>query len=151
MFNFWHRWLQAGYIILTLFGLGFAFLGTSSLFAPTVQPILAAFWAGGVIPPETADFAFFAFGLAGALTAALGELGWFVARYGIAQRQRWAWNGLLASLLVWYVLDGAISIYVGAAINLVFNTIFLAMLIVPLIALRSHLSTTATQALPAAA
>ena len=139
MFTLWHRWLQAGYIMLLLFGLGFALLGTSSLFAPAVQPILAAFWPGGEIPANTGDFAFFAFGLAGALTAALGELGWFVARYGIAQRQRWAWNGLMASLLLWYVLDGAISIYVGAAINVVFNTVFLAILLIPLIALRAHL------------
>lgn len=140
MFRFWRRWLQAGYIILILFGLGFAFLGTSSLFAPSVSPILAAFWPGGDIPANTADFAFFAFGIAGALTAALGELGWFVARYGIAQRQRWAWNGLVASLLLWYLVDGAISVWAGASINLAFNTVFLAILGVPLVALRGHLT-----------
>lgn len=140
MFRFWHRWLQAGYVILTLFGLAFAFLGTSSLFAPSVGPILAAFWPGGEIPANTQDFAFFAFGIAGALTAALGELGWFVARYAIAQRQRWAWNGLVASLLVWYLVDGAISIWAGAGINVVFNTVFFAILAVPLVALRTQLT-----------
>ena len=151
MFTLWHRWLQVSQILLILFGLLFAFLGTSSALSPMTHPILSAFWVGGEIPENSREFAFFSFGLMGALSAALGELGWFVARYGIGQRQKWAWNGLLAAVVLWYLIDGFVSIYAGVAINVAFNTVFLLMIVVPLIGLRSHMVEGDREGVPATA
>lgn len=151
MFSFWHRWLQASQILFIVFGLAFAFLGTSALFAPVMAPVLGSFWPGGEIPAETRDFAFFSFGIMGALMAGFGELGWFVARFGIGRGEKWAWTGLLAGLVVWFVIDGAVSIAAGAAINVAFNVVFLLLVLIPLIGIRPHLNDADARGVPAAA
>lgn len=139
MFGFWHRWIMIGYIGFIIFGLLFAILGATAFFAPVMRPILASFWVDGVIPAEAQNFAAFSFGIAGALTLALGELGWFVAKYALPRGERWAWTALVASLTAWFILDSAMSIYSGASINAVFNLGFYIILMVPLIAIRPHM------------
>lgn len=138
MFRFWHRWLLTVYVAFVVFGLAFAIFGTSAAMSPYVGPVLDSVWPGG-IPSEAQNFAVLAFGIAGALTAALGELGYFVTRFAIAKRESWAWNGLLASLVLWFVVDSAMSVYAGAAINAAFNTVFFLLALIPLIGIRRHL------------
>lgn len=150
MFTFWLRWLQAGMILFVVFGISFALLGTTGLFSPYVAPVVSAFWPGGEIPAESRDFAILCFGIMGALSAAFGELGWFVARYAVARRERWALAALLLSLVLWYVLDGAVSFYAGASLNVVFNTVFFIVVLVPLIGLWSHMDSKTAHGQPTA-
>lgn len=138
-FTFWRRWLEIGFLGFILFGLAFAVLGTASVFAPLFAPVLSAFWVDGAIPVDAQGFAMLAFGIAGALTAALGELGWFVTRHALARRERWAWTALAASLTLWFLVDGAMSIASGAALNVAFNAIFFLLIAIPLAGAWPHL------------
>ena len=134
MFTFWQRWLQIVYGLFILFGFAFAFFGTSSLLSPMTAPIFAAFWPSGPPSAETLRFAQFTFGIMGGLTVALGISGLFLARFGLARGQVWAWVAMADSLLLWYLVDSGMSIYTGAWINAVFNTGFFVLAAVPLAA-----------------
>ncbi len=136
---FWQRWLEIAFLLVTLFGIVYALFGATALFAPALGPILGNFWPGGVIPPEMRGFALFSFGIAGALTAGMGLLGWFVARHAIRRGERWGAVALLWSLALWFVLDSGMSVYSGAPLNVIVNGAFLVLGVLPLIMLWPHL------------
>ncbi|MDJ0947930.1 MAG: hypothetical protein QNJ94_03325 [Alphaproteobacteria bacterium] len=150
MFILWYRCLLVAYALITLMGLAYAGFGTSGLFAPLMTPIDEALW-GGPMPPEAEPFARFAFGIIGGLTAGFGELGWFVTRHAIRRREGWAWTALLLSALIWFAVDSAVSVWSGAAINVLFNVGFLLLIVVPLIGIRPHLRAERAAEAPAAA
>ncbi len=150
MFTFWYRWLLTVFVGFTLFGVAYAFFGMSGLFAIMLDPIDLALW-GGPMPAETEPFARFTFGIIGALLAAFGELGWFVTRYAVSRREPWAWNALAVSAIVWFVIDGIVSVWSGAAINVAFNLGFAVLLAIPLIGIRPHLTGQTASTRPATA
>jgi len=45
-----------------------------------------------------------------------------------------AWKGLTAALAIWFVIDGAISVATGFALNAVSNTVLMTAYLVPLLA-----------------
>jgi len=135
----WHRWLQVVFALFILFGIVFAFFGTSSLMAPFSGPIIASFWAGGIPTPETLRFAQFTFGIMGALTVAVGVFGFFMARYALPRGEAWAWVAIVDGLILWYLIDSGLSIYTGAWVNAVFNTGFFLLAAVPVVALWPHM------------
>lgn len=149
MFTLWYRWLLVVYTVFVLFGLAFAVGSGTGLFAPLVDQINTHFWGSAALSPEAAKFQLFAYGIAGSLTAAFGEICWFVTRYAIAKREMWAWNALAASIVLWYVIDSGISAYTGAMINVLSNTLLAALVVIPLIGIRRHLSPARTAAAPA--
>lgn len=139
MSQFWQRWLEIAFLLVTLFGVAYALFGATALFAPALGPILSGFWPGGAIPPDVRGFAMFNFGIGGGLTAGMGLLGWFVARHSIRRGERWGAVALFWSLALWFVLDSGMSIYSGAPLNVVVNGAFLILGVLPLIMLWPHL------------
>jgi len=55
-----------------------------------------------------------------------------LARFGIARRKSWAWLAVLASSLLWYLLDTGGSLRAGVALNAAGNTLFLAIILAAL-------------------
>lgn len=135
MSGFLLRLLQVVFGVFVLAGFAFAFFSSSSLMSPITGPIYAAFWTNGPPTPETLRFAEFAFGMVGGLTIAVGVSGWFVTRFALAKGQRWAWFAMAESLLLWFIVDGAVSIHTGAWINAVFNSAYFLAAAVPLVLL----------------
>jgi hypothetical protein len=45
-----------------------------------------------------------------------------------------AWRGLVAAMLIWFVIDSAFSVMTGFALNAVSNTVLVILLLVPLLA-----------------
>lgn len=135
MFTFWQRWLQVVFGLFIVFGVVFAFFGTSSFLSPMTGPIFAAFWPSGPPSPETLRFAQFTFGIMGALTVGLGVFGWFITRFALAKGIKWAWVALFEGVVLWFLVDSAMSIYTGAWVNAVFNGGFFLMAMIPLAAL----------------
>ena len=72
------------------------------------------------------------YGVWGATVAGWGILVAFIAMFPFKQRQRWAWNALLAAIGTWYLLDTGISLYFGVTFNALFNTLLLALAGLPL-------------------
>lgn len=139
MSRFWLWWLETTLVITILFGVAYALLGVTAVFAPFVDPIMRGFWPDGAVPAGVRRFAMFNFGTGGGLTAGLGLLAWFVTRHAIRRGERWGGVAVGASVSLWFVVDSGMSIHAGVPANALFNLILLISVAVPLIVLWPHL------------
>lgn len=133
MNGFWRRWLMAWCAVVGLFGLVLA----GGAAPATSRPVrLLLDLLNGPEPLVIDGPMRFCPAVLGAVT-----IGWSLTlataieaavRLGPAGRPIWAM--ILASGLVWYVIDSALSLATGFGLNLIANTLFIAGLIVPLAA-----------------
>jgi hypothetical protein len=132
-FSFWQRWLSVVSIIIVVFGIALALLGTTPLFEWMNTLINQAIWKTTVIPAEAQVLQQWMYAVLGATVAGWGTTMFFIARHPFARQERWAWNCLVTALIVWYPIDTLASLYFGVAFNALFNTGLLLMLALPLL------------------
>jgi hypothetical protein len=137
-FAFWQRWLVAVSVIVVVFGLFMAFFNRTPLFDLFNQGVNPAFWGSGAPPVEVGLFQRWAYGVLGATMAGWGLTLLFLARQAFRRRERWAWNAILAGILLWFVVDESISLTSGVYFNAAFNLVFLVLVGLPLIFTRRH-------------
>jgi hypothetical protein len=94
------------------------------------------FWPEGIPAEGTVPFRSWAYGAWGATVAGWGLTLFFIARYPFAGRKLWAWQAVLWSLLLWYALDTGVSLRFGVTVNVILNTVILALALIPLLASR---------------
>lgn len=80
------------------------------------------------LSPELRDYQLFVFGVMGSLMSAWCVLLAFIAAVPLRNGERWAWNLILISVLVWYFGDSYISAATGFWIHAGLNTIFLVLI-----------------------
>lgn len=136
-FIFWQKWLVVASDLVVLFGLFMIFFHRTVLFAPFHDLVNPVFWQTAVPAPAVA-FQGWAYGLMGSVMVGWGTVLFALAQWPFKQRQKWAWNSLLAGLLSWYVLDTAVSLQYGVVFNAILNTVFLGLFLVPLLFTRKE-------------
>ncbi|MFQ5611946.1 MAG: hypothetical protein ACE5H9_07405 [Anaerolineae bacterium] len=133
-FLFWQRWLVVVSLALTAFGLFMAFFNRTPLFNllfnHQIDPV---FWGSAEVPPGAAAFQGWIYGVLGAVIAGWGTFLIFIAAHPFKQREKWAWNCILAGLLVWYVIDTFISLQFKVVFNAILNTALFIPMILPLV------------------
>lgn len=132
MNGFWKTWMRVWCWAVLAFG---AVLALAAVPALDAAPRLVMGLIGGDPALLNQPAMRFAFGLMGALT-----LGWGVAMLamvGLAHTHGAAvWRSLTASVLVWYVIDSAISVATGFPLNAVSNTLLTAGYLIPVLVTR---------------
>jgi hypothetical protein len=140
-FSFWQKWLVAVGGFLAVFGLFLTVFSQSALmdfiFNRQIDPV---FWQAEELSHNTKQFQAWIYGVLGAVIAGWGTSIAFVAQYAFKPREKWAWNCIASGVLVWYVADTAISAFFSVTFNVVFNTITLLLLAIPLGCTRKHFS-----------
>jgi len=131
-FSFWQRWLLGVGVIVTVFGLVMALLNGTALLKPFNRQIDPVFWADGALPQAAIRFRGWVYGAWGATVAGWGLIVAWVAHTPFRKRERWAWNGLVAGLALWYGVDTAISLYFRVYFNAVFNSGLLILILLPM-------------------
>ncbi len=148
-FDFWTRWLLVVAIFLVIFGLALAFLNQSLffevLFNSNVDPV---FWDTAFLPQAAREFQRWAYGVLGATVAGWGVCLAFLAHYPFRRKEVWAWNCMLAGILVWYLPDTILSMRSGVVFNAVFNTLLLILVCLPLAVTRRTFSRSAAPRRP---
>lgn len=133
-FEFWYRWLLIASIILIFFGVVLALFNQSLFFDFIFNIRINPYFWGGNEPDSTAlHFQQWAYGVLGATIAGWGVIVFFIIRQPFRNQERWAWTASVAGIGLWYILDTFISIAAGVFYNAVFNTLLLAVFMVPLI------------------
>ena len=56
-----------------------------------------------------------------------------------AARERWSWYAIAAGLIAWYVLDSGVSAYFEVWFNVIFNSLILLLVLIPLVASYKYL------------
>ena len=135
MAEFWRRWLIIAAAITGLAGLGFAALaamGASQIY----NTIFDLVFLPGELDAPARDAASFAMGVMGAVL-----VGWaatmlvLLASPSVSALPE-TWRAVTAGLVVWFVVDGIVSIAAGAFGNLVLNVGFVVLFAPPLVATR---------------
>lgn len=139
MTTFWRNWFTTWCFAIILFGLVLAGAGL----AATDGPATIAFGLLGSAPGEWTPHLRFTTGLMGAVTMGWGMTLLLLIRAAIAQGSQGApvWRGLIAAMTIWYIVDSAISVVNGFALNAASNTLFAIMLIIGIVgsgALSAH-------------
>lgn len=131
---FWSRWLFTAGLFISAFGLLFALFNGTALFGWMDAGINPSFWEGGSLPEgAVTSFKQWIYGVLGATILGWGIFVVFIARYPFRNCERWAWTCIAAGVSAWYVTDSALSLYYGVVFNAAFNTLFLAMVALPLL------------------
>jgi hypothetical protein len=132
MTSFWQNWLKLWAWAVIIFGVVLAsgaFVATEAL----VRPIFDLL--GNHFPTEPDAHHRFSLGLMGAVTIGWGLtlLGVFKAIFGLTRDSASPfWRAVLVATLGWYLIDGYISYATGFTLNIVSNTLLLALLLIPL-------------------
>jgi hypothetical protein len=135
-FPFWQQWLFVVCLAIVIFGLVLAVFNQTPIFDFLFNnQVNLAFWGTQEGPEIAVGFQRWIYGVLGATMAGWGVCLAFLARYPFQRRERWAWTCMVTGLLLWYVVDTAISLaYVP--FNVAFNTLLLAAIGLPLLATR---------------
>lgn len=131
MSEFWRTWLRVWC---------WATMGIGALFAAAAVPALeggvrlfydTVYWPIDGASPYGPDVQ-----LTAALLGAV-MIGWAIAILGLVSVAETvgvqAWRTLTLSVVVWYAIDSAISIALGAPLNALSNTIFLVTFLAPIL------------------
>jgi hypothetical protein len=137
-FSFWQKWLFSAGIVMSIFGILMALLSGTPLFEVFNHQIDPVFWNTTLVDANAKGFQHWMYGVWGATIAGWGIFLSFTAHYPFRKKEQWAWNCITTGLLVWYLLDTFLSIYYQVYFNAVFNTVLLALVALPVIAVRKH-------------
>ena len=137
-FSLWQRWLFVVGLIMSAFGVLLALFNATPLFALFDRQINPVFWGTVDISGEARDFQKWVYGVLGATLAGWGVFLAFIAHYPFKRREKWAWNCLVTGVLVWFVIDTAISLNFKVYFNAAFNTVLFVAVVLPLWFSRKH-------------
>jgi len=137
-FDFWVNWLKLSGYALVLFGLGMTFLNATPFFTLFNEGIDPVFWDGGVLNEATLAFRTWVYAAWGATIAGWGVSLLFVLYNAFAKQERWSWFAISLGLSLWYLLDTGMSAYFHVSFNVMFNSLILVVLAIPLIGSYRH-------------
>lgn len=128
MTQFWRNWFTIWCFAIILFGVILAGAGLPA----TDGAATMAFALMGTVPGEWTSHLRFATGLMGAVTMGWGMTLLVATRAAIALGPHGApvWRGLIAAAGIWFLIDSALSIANGFALNAASNLLFVVMLLI---------------------
>lgn len=138
-FSFWQKWLVVVSLYHVVFGLLLAFFSQSPfmdvLFNQYFDPV---FWPDNQVSAGTMQYKTWVSGVLGSVIASWGLLIAFIAHYPFKSREKWAWNGIAAAVVFWFVVDTTCSLNYGVTVNAVFNLFTLIIFVLPLLFTRKY-------------
>ncbi|MGA9141848.1 MAG: hypothetical protein WBZ29_16600 [Methanocella sp.] len=137
-FLLWRNWLLAVCAVVIIFGLVIALLSWSPLFGIFNGLVNGVFWNGSAPDGNTGEFVLWTYGMLGATMAGWGVTLAFIVFYPFTKKERWAWNAIVLSLLLWFAVDTLMSAYTRAYFNVAINIILIIAAGIPLIMTRRN-------------
>lgn len=141
-FSFWYKWLFGISILFFAYFLVVSFLCGGLLYEPVIGVYNSFFWEKGAVSDETRAFQVWMNGTHGAMGSAFFLCLLFIIYHPFKKRERWAWSCLLICFLLWYLIDGVVSIYYDMISNVVVNTVGILFLTLPLFFTKKHFNCT---------
>jgi hypothetical protein len=129
-FGFWRRWLQCVSVASGLVGLLFLIRPEARLLGAYNRQVIAAFHdAGG---PSAVAHQQWAIAVVGSAMLGWSVLMTWVATVPFARRERGAWQAIGLSVVTWAVGDSIVSYRAGIPLEVVFNSVVVALVALPL-------------------
>jgi hypothetical protein len=129
-FRFWQRWLQCVSAGSALTGLWFLVAPDAMPLGPYNRQVVAAFHDG---PSASAvQHQRWAIAVLGSAMLGWGVLMTWVATVPFGRRERGAWQSIAVSVAAWAAGDSIVSYRAGIALEVVWNSVVVALVALPL-------------------
>lgn len=138
-FFFWQRFLFIVGLVYVFFGLALSLLNGAPVFDVFHRQVDPVFWANGSILRDAIPFRSWIYSTAGATMTSWGVFLAFIAYFPLKRKEKWAWNCLLVANLTWYLIDAGMSLVYNVQFNVVFSTVSVLLIFVPLFFLRKEI------------
>jgi hypothetical protein len=137
--NFWKKYLMIIGLSLIAMGAYVAFLNNTSVFALFGNLINPVFWADGMTTEGTRNFKGFIYSFSGVYVLLWGINFLFISKYALVRGNKWAWNCLALSTIIWFTIMEPFSIYYKVYYNAIGDVIFFILIAIPMIKIRKHI------------
>ncbi len=101
--------------------------------------IQSTFYADTSITSSAASLQQWMIGVFGATMAGWGIMMLYLIKHSLQNKELWAWNAMLISLIVWFSIDMVVSIHFKVFFNVLVNAIFFLQFFAPLLVLRKSM------------
>lgn len=136
-FLFWQKWLTYANVFALFIGLLAAFAIDSFVFDIYNHNIQIQYADGQPLSVDINQMKKWLFGIIGGTIAGFQLLIIFISENAFKQRERWAWTAIFSAMILWFVVDSAVSIACGAWFNVwLINLPSFTLILIPLIATR---------------
>lgn len=137
-FHFWQKIFTYANVLTVLVGFLLALFPDFFLIKMWNDGTREAFFNGAEFSPDVLALKNWLSGIIGATIISYALLMVFISENALKNKERWAYVSAWSALLVWFILDSAISWYYGAIHNIVMiNLVSLVMTALPLIMMRA--------------
>ncbi|VVC76982.1 hypothetical protein AQUSIP_23090 [Aquicella siphonis] len=144
-FSFWHKWIVTASFFMIFFGLSLVLFNQTPLFDMLFnRHINKVFWDENTMSPSLLLFQQWIYGTLGAVMAGWGVFMTVLSVHAFKNKDKWAWNGFMLGLLLWFATDTAVSLTFHVYLNVLINIILLLLFGLPLIFTRNHFNSTQT-------
>lgn len=136
--KFWLGWLKITMWLIVIVGALLA-LFSDYLFADFLNlKINSIFFKGEPPMLQVELLKKWLFGISGAVMMGWGLSMLYVVSIPFKQREQWAWRCIFYPVLVWYIIDSAVSVYFGVGFNVIINSVLFLQIVAPLLFLRTE-------------
>jgi hypothetical protein len=132
-FRLWVAWLKIVGFGLVIFGIIMTFFNATALFGMFNKGIDPVFWGSTISDTRAISFRTWVYGAWGATIAGWGISLLFIVYNAFTRQERWAWFAISGGLVVWYLLDTGMSAYFGVGFNVIFNSLIMGLVAIPLV------------------
>lgn len=137
--KFWFGWLKIAAALCTLFGVFMALFNQSGMFNFLNNLIVNSFYSSNSNVSIIAPLQAWLIGILGATMAGWGIMMLYLIKHPLQNKERWAWNAIFISMIVWFTIDSFISFHYGANFNLLINALLFLQFLAPLLVIRSSM------------
>ena len=132
--EFWRKWLSWACGLLGVFGLAMVLSSNWAWFQMLFNSpsFVLPFWPDGEVPAGARAFQHWIYGLLGAVMAGWAVTLWFLSRELTGENLQALIQATFWGLMVWFVLDSAISLIDGVWLNVGLNFSLLLIFLLPL-------------------
>lgn len=125
-------------ILLIGFGIYITFFKSTPLFALFANLIDPVFWTNETITEGTRNFKGFIYSFSGTYVLLWGINFTCLSKYALNPGNKWAWNCLALSSVIWFTIMVPFSWYYKVYYNVIGDIVFFIVIWIPLLKLRKY-------------
>lgn len=125
-------------VLMTVTGIYITYFNKTGLYEPFRKIFDPVFWQSGEISEGTSNFKGFIYSFSGTFLMLWGINSFFIVKYAFKPENKWAWNSLLITTLVWFLTMVNYSFYYKFYVNAIGDIIYFVILMFPLLFTRRY-------------
>lgn len=126
-------------LALIVMGVYVAIFNNTPVFALFGNMIDPVFWSDTMTTEGTKNFKGFIYSFSGTYVLLWGINFFFISKYALVRGNKWAWNCLALSTIVWFVIMEPFSILYKVYYNVIGDIIFFILIMIPMIKIKKHI------------